>query len=340
MNSHKRSAFTLVELLVVIAIIGILIGMLLPAVQQVREAARNTQCKNNIRQIALGAMNYESANQKFPPGMLEGLDGVQDDGNDAQELGVLVHLLPFMEANNLADLIEPTLSVDSYADDGNGVGFWGEFDLGGEANTRFASIHQVPSFECPSDQVDTTGVILSLGTFGDDTLPPFNVRFVTVSRGVLADAHGSANIGTTNYLGVAGAVGAISFGSRSTTVWAAHGGVFLNRSETTFADILDGGSNTFLFGEVASNQDSNWPTPNSGDSAAYSWMGNILIAMNFWGGEDLSNQQTTLSYRSNHPGTVNFANADGSVRSVPDNADLITMRNLSGMADGEVVTTD
>ena len=62
--------------------------------------------------------------------------------------------------------------------------------------------------------------------------------------------------------------------------------------------------------------------------------------MNFWGGEDLSNAQTTLSYRSNHPGTVNFANADGSVRSVPDNADLITMRNLSGMADGEVVTTD
>ena len=66
----RRRGFTLVELLVVIAIIGILIGMLLPAVQQVREAARRTQCANNIRQLSLGAMNYESANMRFPPGWL------------------------------------------------------------------------------------------------------------------------------------------------------------------------------------------------------------------------------------------------------------------------------
>ena len=70
MNPFKRRAFTLVELLVVIAIIGILIAMLLPAVQAVREAARNTQCKNNIRQIALAAMNYESTSMRFPPGLL------------------------------------------------------------------------------------------------------------------------------------------------------------------------------------------------------------------------------------------------------------------------------
>ena len=101
-----RRAFTLVELLVVIAIIGILIGMLLPAVQQVREAARRISCANNCRQIGLASLNYESAFMGLPPSWLL-------PTNDAVTAGWSVQgqLLPYLEQGNISANIDFTLSL-------------------------------------------------------------------------------------------------------------------------------------------------------------------------------------------------------------------------------------
>lgn len=124
--TNNRSGFTLVELLVVIAIIGILIGMLLPAVQSVREAARRTQCMNNIRQLSLAALNYESAHMHFPSGVIDDDDNLQDAVRNGW-----VDMLPFFDQGNLYQQYD----LDS--------------DWKSPVNIELAKA-AIPTFRCPS----------------------------------------------------------------------------------------------------------------------------------------------------------------------------------------------
>ena len=149
MKNRTRDGFTLVELLVVIAIIGILIGMLLPAVQMVREAARRTECLNNMRQLGLSLHNYESAHKAFPPSRLVPDDNdlpsdISNSGADTAFQSWTTLILPFIEQGNLADTYDyrqpwfDNVNSDNYT----------------------AIAYQLALFKCPSSPVSYTHLTL------------------------------------------------------------------------------------------------------------------------------------------------------------------------------------
>lgn len=211
--SRLRNAFTLVELLVVIAIIGILIGMLLPAVQQVREAARRATCMNNIRQLALAAHNYESGHQKLP----KGIDIPSTiSGTSVKELfGWNTGLLPFMEQNNAYDVLNPNSSVtlfDRAIDPVNGQAVLDVIQS------------PIPIFQCPSD---TTSEVLNRHRPANSSVIGFMAK---------------ANYVAANDTGLARPL-------RDPNTRRAPNGSFDGIEERVLAAMADGTSNTILFAE-------------------------------------------------------------------------------------------
>lgn len=151
----KRRAFTLIELLVVIAIIAVLIALLLPAVQQAREAARRTQCRNNLKQLGLALHNYESSLTTFPPNLVPGGNFNYSAGN----WGVLAYLSPYLDQANVYNLMN--LNAPTYAS----TAPYGIAD----PNNAIAAAKITPGFLCPSDQAKSLG-----GDYGVASLAPAN----------------------------------------------------------------------------------------------------------------------------------------------------------------------
>lgn len=308
-GARVRRGFTLVELLVVIAIIGLLIALLLPAVQAAREAARRARCTNNLKQLGLGLLNYESTFHVLPPSEIHGgtwMANYRDPYNYQHcdwegQVGMWCNLIfPFIEQQAVYDKLDFEI-VPQYASADNVEVMRMRFDI----------------FLCPSDPYkDFT---TDWGGAGR------NARIMHYYA-----VHGSDE-GTTNTHG----------DQKPGENWYRHcnrhDGIFYNDSMTTLAAIRDGTSNTAMLCEVWGRKYADHQTisgdPRGGESSRGM---NLHTAVYF--------DYTPNSYHGNpwhaasfHPGGVNVLFADGSVHFAPSTIDLPTWKAFATIGGGESV---
>jgi prepilin-type N-terminal cleavage/methylation domain-containing protein/prepilin-type processing-associated H-X9-DG protein len=216
---RSRKGFTLIELLVVIAIIAILIGLLLPAVQKVREAAARAQCTNNLKQLGLACHNYESTYKSLPPGALSNPSG----GTTAS---ILVIILPYMEQANLYKQFDL------------------KSDLNNSASNYFARTQNVPIYLCPSDP-EQTGLaqVGNVPPGADKTAPTGQYNYVG-SIGGTAQMYPTADEPAVpgNTLGI------FNFTPSPLPSWTNN--VWIVTSKVRITDVSDGTSSTAMFSET------------------------------------------------------------------------------------------
>ena len=307
----KRSAFTLVELLVVIAIIGILVGMLLPAVQQVREAAQRTACMNNLKQIGLGCLNYESSNKHFPQGW-ENL-GFSWTGR----------ILPFIEQNSLFS----TLELEEFRN-------WFDFQRPNEiACGTPLSVYQCPSLTIPLSVETNNGIpnrqVCSYrGNAGSEATSDKQSQIVPGTKW-LKDQDQDGIIFACSEVGF----GQISDGSSNT--------ILVSECRTDNDFVKDGEKlDCWYIGSPTIDQYNcaNEPDRGSGDEFS-EFVGTTYQTLNArTTAPTLNGNLIELAAGSYHAsGGANFVFCDGSVHYLSNDVDLQTYRGLGSRDGGEVL---
>jgi prepilin-type N-terminal cleavage/methylation domain-containing protein/prepilin-type processing-associated H-X9-DG protein len=326
---NPRRGFTLIELLVVIAIIAVLIGLLAPAVQKVREAASRLQCKNNLKQIGLALHGYHDSLKRFPPGYVStvGPGGPADDQGPGW--GWAAHLLPYLEQEPLHRQIDFTKDIKDPAN----------------AAVRMSVIK---IFLCPSDPGNQTFTVNAL----NDPTPAYSTPVTDMNGQPVQVAH-------SNYVGI--------FGNPEITVdpgfllpdanrASNHRGMFYRNSRVRIADVTDGTSNTLFVGERSSNLAyATWTgavtggqvPPKKPDTYNFGPEGAPILVLGHTGDASDVPPHTPNSsvnhvddFWSGHIHGVNFLFVDGSVQSINDSISPSVWWALGTKSGDEAVSWD
>lgn len=312
----SRRGFTLIELLVVIAIIAILIALLLPAVQQAREAARRSQCKNNLKQMGLALHNYHDVFGTLPPGHIGRCTTPNLNGSG------LVCLLPYLEQSPLYNTFNfngSTFTAEVSGGESGTITTWAGDTT---TNGNLAPVQQVLQvFLCPSD---SAGLYTSPTTYYGPSI------LNTTGRGGARTNYDYITVSGYNYCD--------DWPIASPETRA----MFGDNSSCRLTDVKDGTSNTVAMAELT-----RWIY--NGNSNAWGYRGHVMVGLNLY--SELINDWTYYGYitpivgrlgswrrpGSLHTGGMHALMGDGSVRFLSENIDTVTRQKLSLMSDGQPV---